>query len=194
MTPSDAPESAPPAGRGQEPYDVKAPDPFGSNPPAARRPDHLILYVDGACSGNPGPCGSAAVLKDADGTTILERARAFGPATNNVAEYQAMILGLELAAELKPRRLTVRSDSELMVRQLAGQYAVKARHLRPLIEKVRRLLAPFESVELEHISRTLNTEADALSRKALEKAKTVDADLPAHARKGPPKGKSFRLK
>ena len=187
MTPPDAPEAVPPADPAPDP---KAP----GKPSPAQRPEHLILYVDGACSGNPGPCGSAAVLKDADGTTILERARAFGPATNNVAEYQAIILGLELAAELKPRRLTVRSDSELMVRQLAGQYAVKAQHLRPLIEKVRRLLAPFESVEIEHISRTLNTEADALSRKALEKAKTVDSTLPADARKGPPKGKSFRLK
>ncbi len=106
--------------------------PTGPRNAARRRrcvPEHLLLYVDGACSGNPGPCGSAAILKDPDGTTVLERARAFGPATNNVAEYQAVILGLELAAELKPRRLTIRSDSELMVRQLAGQYRVKAPHL-----------------------------------------------------------------
>jgi ribonuclease HI len=156
-------------------------------------PPHLILYVDGACSGNPGPCGSAAILKDPDGTTVLERMRAFGPATNNVAEYQAVILGLEMAAELRPRRLTIRSDSELMVRQLAGEYRVKATHLKPLYDQVRRLLRPFDSVEIEHIPREKNTEADKLSKKAVEKARTVDAAIPPEARKQPPT-KTFRLK
>jgi ribonuclease HI len=156
-------------------------------------PPHLLLYVDGACSGNPGPCGSAALLKTPDGTTILERARAFGPATNNVAEYQAVILGLEMAAELRPERLTIRSDSELMVRQLAGQYKVKATHLKPLYEQVRRLLRPFTSVEIEHIPREKNTEADKLSKIAVEKARKVDAGIPPEARKQTAT-KTFRLK
>ena len=110
-----------------------------------------------------------------------------------MAEYQAVILGLELAAELKPRRLTIRSDSELMVRQLAGQYRVKAPHLKPLYNQVLRLLEPFESVEIEHIPRTQNTEADKLSKKAVEKARAVDAAIPAEARKQP-HTKTFRLK
>ncbi|MCX5685094.1 MAG: ribonuclease HI family protein, partial [Planctomycetota bacterium] len=108
-------------------------DPTADNPAetvaaatAASSAGHLILYVDGACSGNPGPCGSAAILKTEDGTTIMEKARAFGPGTNNEAEYQAVILGLEMAGELKPRRLTIRSDSELMVRQIAGEYRIRA--------------------------------------------------------------------
>jgi len=164
------------------------PDP-GAGPVAA----HLILYVDGACSGNPGPCGSAAILKADDGTTLLEKARAFGPGTNNEAEYQAVILGLELAAELRPRRLTIRSDSELMVRQVAGQYRVKAPNLKPLIQQVRRLLEPFESVEIEAIPRKDNLEADKLARKAVEKARAVDAALPPEARKKP-KAKTFKLK
>ncbi|MBE3098940.1 MAG: ribonuclease HI family protein [Planctomycetes bacterium] len=164
------------------------PDP-GAGPAAA----HLILYVDGACSGNPGPCGSAAILKADDGTTLLEKARAFGPGTNNEAEYQAVILGLELAAELRPRRLTIRSDSELMVRQVAGQYRVKAPNLKPLIQQVRRLLEPFESVEIEAIPRRDNAEADKLARKAVEKARAVDAALPPEARKKP-KAKTFKLK
>jgi len=162
--------------------------------PAAGTPGpRLYLYVDGGSSGNPGPSGAAAVLKDADGTTLLEKARAFGPATNNVAEYQAVILGLELAASLKPSALTIRSDSELLVRQLAGQYRVKAPHLKPLFQQVRRLLAPFPSVDIEHIPRTQNTEADRLVRKAMEKAREVDARLPAEARKQPA-ARSFRLK
>jgi len=161
--------------------------------PAGDRPDHLIVYVDGASSGNPGPCGAACVVKTPDGETVLDRARAFGPATNNVAEYQGVILGLETAAILRPRRLTIRSDSLLMVRQLAGEYRVKSPGLKPLVRQARSLLAPFESVEIEHIGRGQNAEADALARKALERSREVDAKLPPEARKHAPP-KSFRLK
>jgi ribonuclease HI len=158
-----------------------------------RPPPHLVLYVDGACSGNPGPCGSAAIIKDAAGDTLLEKARAFGPGTNNEAEYQALILGLETAANLVPCHITVRSDSELLVRQVAGQYRIKAPNLKPLLRRVQRLLEPFESVEIQHVPRTQNKEADALARKAVEKARVVDAQLPPEARKTP-QPKTFRLK
>jgi ribonuclease HI len=158
-----------------------------------RSPDHLLLYVDGSSSGNPGPAGAAALLKDPDGTTLLEKARAFGPATNNVAEYQALILGLELASQLLPKRLTIRSDSELLVRQLAGQYKVKAPKLKPLYREVRRLLAPFQAVEIESIPRSENTEADKLARKACDRAKEVNSELPPDERKTGP-GKVFKLK
>jgi len=169
--------------------------------PAAGGPDtaggadtrHLIVYIDGASSGNPGPCGCAAIITDASGDTLVERARAFGPATNNVAEYQGLILGLQAAAELRPTHLTVRSDSELLVRQMAGEYKIRAPHLKPLYRQARDLLKPFESVEIEHIPRTLNKDADALAAKALEKARTVDAGLPPEARKKP-RTKTFRLK
>jgi ribonuclease HI len=181
MTSADSPVEHPAGG----------PKPHG--PAHERAPVHLVLYVDGGSSGNPGPCGSAAILKADDGTTLMEKARAFGPATNNVAEYQAVILGLEMAAQLRPERLTIRSDSELLVRQLAGQYRVKAPHLKPLHQQVRRLLAPFESVEIEHIPRSQNSEADKLAAKAIEKARQVDAQLPADARKTP-HTKTFRLK
>jgi len=162
-------------------------------PPAGERPPHLVVYVDGASSGNPGPCGAACVVKTPDGETVLDRARAFGPATNNVAEYQAILLGLETAAMLRPRRLTIRSDSQLMVRQLAGEYRVKSPALKPLVRKARAMLEPFESVEIEHVGRGENTEADALARKALERSRAVDAELPPEARKHTPP-KSFRLK
>lgn len=161
--------------------------------PADDRPDHLVVYVDGASSGNPGPCGAACVVKTPDGATVLDRARAFGPATNNVAEYQAVLLGLETAAMLRPRRLTIRSDSQLLVRQLAGEYRVKSPGLKPLVRRARAMLAPFESVEIQHIGRGENTEADALARKARERSREVDAELPPEARKHP-SPKSFRLK
>ena len=169
-----------------------APDAPAPLPPG-EPPDHLIVYTDGASSGNPGPCGAACVIKTPDGNTVLDRARAFGPATNNVAEYQALILGLETAATLRPRRLTIRSDSQLLVRQVAGQYKVRSPHLKPLHRQALEALEPFETVEIEHIRRELNTEADALAGKALKKAQKVDADLPPEARKHAPP-KSFRLK
>ena len=176
------------------------PDPLDATPSVAAEaaagstsPPHLVVYVDGASSGNPGPCGCAAVVKTPGGETVLEKARAFGPATNNVAEYQGLILGLEAAAVFKPRRLTIRSDSELLVRQLAGQYKVRSPRLKPLWKRARAMLGPFETVEIEHISRNENKEADALARKALEKARHVDAELPPEARKRP-RQKTFRLK
>jgi ribonuclease HI len=162
-------------------------------PPTGEPPAHLLVYVDGASSGNPGPCGAACVVKTPDGETVLDRARAFGPATNNVAEYQALLLGLETAAMLRSRHLTIRSDSQLLVRQVAGQYKVKSPHLKPLHRQALAMLEPFETVEIEHVGRGENKEADALARKALEKSREVDADLPAEARKHAPP-KSFRLK
>ena len=174
---------------------MPADSPTPAQPPQRppEKPRHLFLYVDGAASGNPGPAGAAALVKDAEGERLLEKARAFGPATNNVAEYQALLLGLELAAQLKPDVLTIRSDSELLVRQVAGQYKVRAPHLKPLLRQVKRLLAPFETVEIEHIPRTRNAEADKLARKALEKARQVDAQIPPDARKTP-REKKFRIK
>ncbi len=184
MTDPDAPDPAP----------ADAPNPpEPPSEPADGPPAHLLVYIDGASSGNPGPCGAACVVKTPDGETVLDRARAFGPATNNVAEYQALLLGLETAAMLRPRRLTIRSDSQLLVRQVAGEYRVKSPHLKPLHRQARAMLEPFETVEIEHIGREKNKEADALARKALEKSRKVDADLPAEQRKHA-SPKTFRLK
>jgi len=186
---SDAPQE--PA-----PTDPPCPAPAGDEAPpspASRRPEHLVVYIDGASSGNPGPCGAACLVKTPDGQTLLERARAFGPATNNVAEYQALLLSLETAAELGPRRLTIRSDSQLLVRQMAGRYKVRSPGLKTLYRRAVEMLAPFETVEIEHIGRAENKEADALARKALEKAREVDAHLPPEARRHAPP-RTFRLK
>ena len=169
------------------------PPPDAAAPSPTEPADHVVVYVDGASSGNPGPCGCAAVAKTVGGETVFEKARAFGPATNNVAEYQGLLLGLEVAAALNARRLTIRSDSQLLVRQLAGEYRVRSPHLKPLWRRARNMLGPFETVEIEHIPRGQNKEADALARKALEKARRVDAELPPEARKRP-QPKTFRLK
>ena len=168
-------------------------DPPAGAEGASDAPGYLVVYIDGASSGNPGPCGCAAVVKTPGGETVLEKARAFGPATSNVAEYQGLILGLEVAATLKASHLTIRSDSQLLVRQLAGRYKVRSPHLKPLWRQARGMLAPFETVEIEHIPRQDNKEADALARKALQTARQVDADLPPEARKRA-RPKTFRLK
>ena len=132
---------------------------------------HLIVNVDGGSSGNPGPSAAAAVVADADGDVLLEEARFLGDTTNNVAEYRALILGLELAAKLKPDAISIRSDSELMVRQVSGIYKVKSEALKPLAERVEVLIQQFQSVEISHIGRDDNVQADRLVKKAIDEAK-----------------------
>ncbi|MDP6380302.1 MAG: ribonuclease HI family protein, partial [Phycisphaerae bacterium] len=131
---------------------------------------HLTICTDGGSKGNPGPSAAAAVIKDDDGDVLLDGARFLGNTTNNVAEYRGLILGLELAAELKPTAVTIKSDSQLLVRQMAGQYKVKSPALKPLIVQVQRMLGEFESVEIAHVPRGQNTEADLLVQKAIAKA------------------------
>ena len=99
--------------------------------------------------------------------TVSER---IGVATNNVAEYRALVAGLEAAREFPARRVRVRADSQLLVRQLEGRYRVKQEHLRPYYERARELLSEYEDVELTHVPREQNTEADALVNAALDLA------------------------
>ncbi len=129
---------------------------------------HLILHADGGARGNPGPAGAGAVLYDPQGRTLARRARYLGRTTNNVAEYQGLILGLETARDLGARSLTVRLDSELIVRQLNGQYRVRTPHLRPLYQKARQLMTDFEAVEVQHVPREQNAEADRLVNQAID--------------------------
>jgi len=126
------------------------------------------LYADGAARGNPGPAAIGAVLYDSTGRAIVEISEAIGEATNNVAEYRALIAGLEAALAHHPDELLVRLDSQLLVRQLTGEYRVKAANLEPLYEQARRLLASFPTVSIEHVPRSQNREADRLANQALD--------------------------
>jgi len=130
-----------------------------------------VLYTDGASRGNPGPAAIGAVLYRDDGSLreVGRVSEAIGIETNNVAEYRAVIAGLELALAHDPAALVLRADSELLVRQLAGRYRVKAPHLRPLYERVRSLLAAIPSVRVEHVPRERNTVADGLANEALDR-------------------------
>jgi ribonuclease HI len=127
-----------------------------------------ILWSDGAARGNPGPAGIGAVLKTRDGELLAECSDYLGHTTNNVAEYRALLAGLERACELGVKHLEVRADSELMIKQLRGQYRVKNPGLKPLFEQAKELIARFERVELKHVRREHNAEADRLANLGID--------------------------
>lgn len=129
----------------------------------------LRVYSDGAARGNPGPSGAGAVIVDLPTGQILERLGKFlGHQTNNYAEYMAVVLGLKRARELGAETVEVYADSQLMIRQLGGQYAVKSASLRPLYTEAVALLSSFKKVKLVHIPREMNTEADEMSNRAID--------------------------
>lgn len=127
-----------------------------------------LLYADGAARGNPGPAGSGAALVAPDGTVIAERMRFLGHATNNVAEYTALIIGLEEAARLGIDHLDVRMDSLLVVQQMKGLWRIKHPGLKPLALRAGELLAGLPSRTIEHIPRERNGIADALANRAID--------------------------
>jgi ribonuclease HI len=124
------------------------------------------IYTDGAARGNPGPAASAYVL-ERPGQPALEHAEKIGTATNNVAEYTALILALERVAELGLHRVEIRSDSELMVRQFNGDYSVKNAELKALYDEARALAGKIERVRLVHVRREENRRADQLCNAVL---------------------------
>ena len=133
--------------------------------------DEVVVYFDGGARGNPGPAAIGAVVLDPSSTpptrlaAVSER---IGETTNNVAEYRALIAGLEAAAATPARAVKVRGDSKLVIEQVAGRWKVKQEHLRPLMMRVRELLANYEEVDLLHVRRELNSDADALVNAALD--------------------------
>lgn len=129
-----------------------------------------VLYCDGASRGNPGPASIGFVLLDPDGETIVEMGAAIGVQTNNVAEYQALIAGLETARSRGVKDLEVRLDSLLLVRQVTGEFRVKAENLRPLHRRAMALVGEFDRVKVVHVRRHLNERADALANQALDES------------------------
>lgn len=126
------------------------------------------LFADGGSRGNPGPAASGAVLLDPSGAVIDEVGRYLGVATNNVAEWTALLIGLEAAAQRGIRRLAVRLDSELVVKQLRGEYRVKHVDLQPLHRRALALVRAFESVDVRHVPRKQNVLADRLVNHVLD--------------------------
>ncbi len=139
--------------------------------PSPRRPaaDHtLILNTDGAARGNPGPAAIGVVVTDLHGQVVQELGHAIGVATNNEAEYRALLRALECAEQHGAQAIIVQTDSELMARQLQGVYRLRAANLRPLFERAQRAIARFPRVTIRHIPREQNRRADALANQALD--------------------------
>ncbi|MCL4394165.1 MAG: ribonuclease HI family protein [Chloroflexi bacterium] len=132
--------------------------------------DRVTLYTDGAARGNPGPAAIGVVITDPTGKELEAFGEAIGVATNNEAEYRALLRGLERAAKLGAAGVEVRCDSELMVQQLSSVYRVRAANLKPLHAAAQRALAHFASTSIRHIPRARNGRADALANAALDAA------------------------
>jgi len=130
----------------------------------------MTAYIDGGARGNPGPAGYGVQIVDADGNVVAELHEALGVATNNVAEYRGLLAALSWAVEHGLTRLHVRSDSELLVRQLRGEYRVKNQGLQPLFQEARALIARIGHVTFEHVRREQNREADRLANLAMDSA------------------------
>lgn len=128
----------------------------------------MILYSDGASRGNPGPAGIGVLITDASGRTVHRLARGIGVATNNVAEYSALVAGLEWCVAQRVDEVLVRADSHLLVEQMNGRYRVKSGNLKPLYAKARALAQRFRRISFEHIGREHNEEADSLANEGVD--------------------------
>ncbi|MGB0120223.1 MAG: ribonuclease HI family protein [Solirubrobacterales bacterium] len=128
----------------------------------------MTVNVDGGARGNPGPAAVGVVVRDQDGGVLLERAERIGDATNNVAEYKALILGIRSARELGADEVALVGDSELIVKQVQGKYKVKNAGMKPLHAEAKAALADFDSWTISHVKRELNKDADRLVNEALD--------------------------
>ena len=131
----------------------------------------LVVHVDGGSRGNPGPAAAAAVLSTPDGDVVDEAMEVIGPATNNVAEYRAVLLGLRRAAELGADEVEVVNDSELVAKQITGAYKVKHPDMKPLHSAALAALRGFATWSIRSVPRELNADADALVNQALDAAR-----------------------
>jgi ribonuclease HI/probable phosphoglycerate mutase len=132
----------------------------------------LSLFTDGACRGNPGQGGAGAVLLGRNGEVLGTAKKFLGHCTNNIAEYRALILGLETALERGTSVISIYLDSELLVRQIQGIYRVKNPDLKPLMAEIRDLLDRFDTWKIEHVPRSENALADGLANEAIDEALT----------------------
>lgn len=130
--------------------------------------NRLLIYTDGAARGNPGESGAGVVLKTPEGEEVGRFGRYLGRGTNNFAEYQALLLGLQHAQEFGANDITILSDSDLLVRQLCGEYRVRAEHLRVLFSEAQKMLAEFDKYQIKRIEREKNHEADSMANRAID--------------------------
>jgi len=147
--------------------DVKS---ISGDPPGAAF--EAVLWTDGAARGNPGPAGGGAILKSLTGEVIATESLYLGHTTNNIAEYRALLIGLERALCCGVRHIEVRADSELLIKQLRGEYRVRSEGLKPLFDAAKKLLVRFQSSKLTHVRREHNVEADRLANRGIDERET----------------------
>jgi probable phosphoglycerate mutase len=132
--------------------------------------DAIVAYIDGGARGNPGPAGYGVRVEKPDGTLVEEFCESIGTATNNVAEYKALVAALEWAKQHEHKKVHVRSDSLLLVQQMLGRFKVKHPNLQPLYAKARLLAHEIGRVTFEHVGREKNAHADRLANDAMDDA------------------------
>jgi ribonuclease HI len=145
--------------------------------------------IDGAARGNPGPASYGVIIRDGQGELVAKLKKYIGRMTNNVAEYYGLIAALDYAESHGIRALRVESDSELLVKQMQGQYKVKSEDLRPLFERAKKMSQGFDSFRIDHVYREQNREADALANEALDETSGVPSAAGAPAKAATPDAK-----
>ena len=130
----------------------------------------INVWIDGGARGNPGPAGYGVHIEDADGTVLAELHGPLGIATNNVAEYSGLLAALQWALDNGHRHVHVRADSELLVKQMRGEYKIKNEGLKPLAARARLLMMELDRVDFEHVRREFNKNADRLSNLGMDEA------------------------
>jgi ribonuclease HI len=130
----------------------------------------VVAYIDGGARGNPGPAGYGVRIEAADGTLVDELHGGLGIATNNVAEYNGLLAALQWAIDHQEKRVQIRADSELLVKQMRGEYKVKNAGLQPLHARARLMVGQLDQVKFEHVRREFNKEADRLSNLGMDAA------------------------
>jgi formyltetrahydrofolate-dependent phosphoribosylglycinamide formyltransferase len=151
----------------------------------SKKVSKIIAYTDGASRGNPGPAAAGFILTEAGGTQLQAKALFLGRTTNNVAEYTAVVKALEAAKQIGAKQIKLFSDSELLVKQINGQYKVKSEQIRPLFRQTFDLLDHFQNWKVQHVTRDKNQQADSLVNKALNLGKDVHVNSVAQTDKKP---------
>jgi ribonuclease HI len=166
---------------------------FGDHPPEQKPVAFYQANIDGGSRGNPGPAAYGVVIRDAKGEIVAHLKKYIGHSTNNVAEYFGLIAALDYAENHGIHALHVRSDSELLVKQMRGQYKVRSEDLRPLFERAKKMSQTFEAFRIDHVYREQNSEADALANQAMDETSRGGASSSPTTEKSVPKDATMRV-
>jgi ribonuclease HI len=175
----------------KRPPTVRGKDLFG-DAPAEPKPAAAAyrINIDGGSRGNPGPAAYGVVIRDGRGEIVANLKKYIGRMTNNVAEYYGLIAALDYAESHSLKAIRIESDSELLVKQMRGQYKVKSEDLRPLFERAVKMSKTFDSFRIEHVYREQNREADALANEAMDEADGKVSGAAAAKKTAPPAAKA----